>query len=361
MEGEGKKEKKKNRSKGPKPIPSLVQESSGTIDLPLPARTEMKSNSNPKRKGEKKREEKAEERQIDSMKEMEKDAEYRRLNAKIKEQEYRMRQIEMNAKASRDLSGQIAKKVEEEVRQKLSQAAILTAMYKSDETSSPDGPRSDTRGGSKSQKKRNDRRNTERPEKEQNHQGSRNTSPPSTSSALPLKPSARSQIRLPKDAAPFKHQHQDHHSDLIENELPREPKVTEKEKLFLQLEADIKRAIDEIRRDKAALQDFCLLGPSNGAPDYALKCTEFENLILEKLTSGETHQACRNKDLQKLTEMKLKQLGLFHAVLSSAMNSEARVTKESLISQVLLLFLFLPPSLPSSHSCWLIDRHCLSF
>jgi hypothetical protein len=333
MEGEGKKEKKKNRSKGPKPATAATRESIISTEeaQPVSVRPEMKSNSHTKRKAEKRREDKPEERQNEAVKEMERDAEYRRLNAKIKEQEYRMRQIEMNAKASRDLSGQIAKKVEEEVRQKLSQAVILSAMYKSEESGTTDDPRSaHARAPPKSQKKRADRRTVAPPESSESTRGASSSSHPSE---LPQKPSAtRSQIRLPKDAAPFKHQRQS--NDLTESELEREPKVNEKVKLFLQLDSDIKRRIDEIRRDKAALQDFCLLGPSNGAPDYALKCTEFEGLILGKLKGDDILEACQSKDLQRLTEMKLKQLGLFHAVLNSAMSSEARVTKESLISQV---------------------------
>jgi hypothetical protein len=340
-------------SKFPPPLSSalLIPENNNNRNL---------SNKKKNRKGsggggDKKQEEKGEGQAYDPNKVMERDSEYRRLNAKIKEQEYRMRQMELNAKSNRDLSDRIAKKVEEEVRHKLSKAMIMSSMYKAEEsTSSPSRSSGAQEGGKRGGggKKKGNERKSESDRTQQSQKKDAKTSDieqPQNQPSVSQNP--RSQIRLPKDAAPFRHLPTNSSSgggeDLSEFEaqqLKTEAKLKEKERFFLQLESEVKKRIDEIRRDKSALQDFCLLGPSNGAPEYALKCNEFESLIMDKLTRGDLLEACQEKYCHKLTEMKLKQLGLFHAVLSSAMNnSEARTTKESLITKV-------PSFLPSSLS-----------
>jgi hypothetical protein len=383
MEAQKKSKRRNNKSHGGKPSPGehpppKTRESVDDVDpaafnsrapdpraspmappsLPspsLPISSENNNNNNKRRNrrggagagGEKKEEGEGQRNDINKV--MERDSEYRRLNAKIKEQEYRMRQMESNAKSHRDLSDRIAKKVEEEVRQKLSKAMIMSTMYKAEE-SSPPRRSSEVRDGGKreSRKKWSEKRSESEGEVTVEPSGFQNP---------------RSQIRLPKDAAPFRNQQptssiKEEPSEIEEHQQKMETKAKEKERFFLQLESEVKKRIDEIRRDKLALQDFCLLGPSNGAPEYALKCHEFESLILDKLSRGDVIGACQEKYCHKLTEVKLKQLGLFHAVLSSAMNSAARTTKESLITQVSFILLPPPPFLNLSR---LADHNCLPF
>mmetsp|Transcript_3015 Transcript_3015/g.4597 ORF Transcript_3015/g.4597 Transcript_3015/m.4597 type:complete len:1289 (-) Transcript_3015:431-4297(-) len=279
-------------------------------------------------------------------KEMEKDAEYRRLNAKIKEQEYRMKQLEESSKAEADMTARLAQKVEEEVMQKLSRAAIMSRMYKSSVASN------------KSQEL--DKESTRRVEKTQSNRGVTdvNTQSPSTILAQSRPEKGDGKPRdctrgLLKVQPPRIHQSAQSISDVrnitpvsdpdfqaesVENESTNSYRLNRRQMTVL--ERDIFQILDEIRRNKPLLQDFCLLGPSNGAPELTRKALELEDMYLQELRGegvGTAAQAVDEGVPQRIWDVRQKQLQLFSSVLSSA-NKAGRADKDAKVLQIRNVF-----------------------
>jgi hypothetical protein len=233
-------------------------------------------------------------------KQMERDEEYRRLNARIKEQEYRLRQLDASKRDAEEIEKRLAKKVEEEIVQKLSRAALLSSMYKASQSNPiQNSPKFEPMGSNQPTK---------------NHAETRMEGI-----------GARETLNNPVQVAPVS-------AKLI------------KRKQMLDLETNLQRTIEEIRRDKSQLQDFVLLGPANGAPDYSLKCSELEAYFLHDLTCHSLKEeegvslveACENRVCERLWDLRQRQLQLFHLVLSSAAQKGAseKSSNENIISQV---------------------------
>ena len=66
-------------------------------------------------------------REFQNEMEMKRDREYRLLNEKLREKEYRLRELEEARDQQERMSGNLAKKIEEEVMQKLTQSAPTEA------------------------------------------------------------------------------------------------------------------------------------------------------------------------------------------------------------------------------------------
>ena len=97
-----------------------------------------------------------------------------------------------------------------------------------------------------------------------------------------------------------------------------------------QLESKLHALLDQLKKDKGRLQDYCLLGIANGAPELATAVSDLQRHYTDNITTAPL-KACELEYPQLLWEMWHKLLQQFYAVLSSNANKDAQ---SSLFHQV---------------------------
>lgn len=283
-----------------------------------------------------------------------------------------MRQMEISKKAEKDVTDRLAQRVEDEVIQKLSRAAILSNMFKASQTGSAT-PIEEYSSSGEATSKRDMLSSTRLGEMSSQARSTRGPSTAAPSSRLESKGETRSHKRDETrrnsglrngggaDSSILRVSTQERGKSVGGNvrddydrsrvplrsstaasaarpvDVEPEDPVKANRRVIASLEAECSKMIDEIRKNKSLLQDFCLLGPATGAPDYVTKSNQLEMLLRSELEQhaghvGTQYQAFSDNLAHKLWTNRQKKLQLFHSVVSSG--SKAASANEGMIGKV---------------------------
>lgn len=232
------------------------------------------------------------------------DAEYRRLNAQLREKNYRLQQLE----------------------EKLGSGSVK--QYHGEEKSGL------------AKEKRNANRNRKKNYREQQPSAvdavnSAKTTPSMApenrkSSSAPSPSSSRGMLRvaLPTKAVPR----------AIDTSPPTAHAPDPLLVRHRQLESRLQSLLDQLKKDKGRLQDYCLLGIANGAPEIATAVSDLQRHYTDTIAATPL-KACELEYPQLLWEMWHKLLQQFYAVLSSNVNKDAESALFHQVSEIYTLWI----------------------
>mmetsp|Transcript_20154 Transcript_20154/g.33962 ORF Transcript_20154/g.33962 Transcript_20154/m.33962 type:complete len:1454 (+) Transcript_20154:116-4477(+) len=289
------------------------------------------------------------------------DDEVRALTTQLREKEERLQQMEaLQAQESLAQSEALAKRVEQEVTQKLFKASVLSSMYK-DSLVAPEPTPSTGKANKRASPPKSSKQLKLIPSgRRAGGEDSRNTHnlddqggsgvgvsvgagllrfPASSRNPIENDPSqpgatpARVQKKSPQKTAVGKGKEKVQRAKVYEmtaDELrEKELSIAAKEKVaaerrFAAMELEIKEILNDIRQSKPLLQDFCLLGIAIGAPvDYIEKCSalreHYTTMLLEEAhRNAEPASRSAERWARKLCDLPIKQVGLIRQVLDKA-------------------------------------------
>ena len=275
---------------------------------------------------------------------------------------FRMRQMEAQKKVEKDMTDRLAQRVEEEVVQKLSRAAILSNMFKAsqlsaegsdtnprvnapprhDESMSRGAGRHNPSSSSSKQKKDKDHRDRDtdkyrdRDRERDSTRGKGRGGGGGTGGLLRIQ-QASSSGRDARSAGQDVGGNDSFNRDLSDRPTPHQTPLQIQRNAVKTLDVECSAMIDDIRKNKALLQDFCILGPSNGAPEYWTKSMELERLLLSELQQqhnvGSQLEALEDGLAEKMWTNRQRTLQLFLSVLNSA-SKAGRSVSEGVVAQV---------------------------
>lgn len=288
--------------------------------------------------------------------EMKRDREYRLLNEKLREKEYRLKELEAGKIQQDELAAQLAKKIEKEVIMKLAQASTLSHLLLAQtgtstveniqqSASKQTSVNVDNSGNHSVAKESKRKQRIERPLNTNQKSESQNGKPLSSKESAVAtvdqsggskraergkggggllkvpwlgKDEESSTEPLPSTLPPPPHLQQSGkgQTNAIGSTKRSAPPAPETEALRTKrLEASFQHTIEGLRKDPASLVDYCVLGPSSGSPELHRIACELENQYLTAIRASPVTASSAGL-ANRLWALRHRQLELFISTLS---------------------------------------------
>eukprot|EP01041_Mallomonas_annulata_P008228 gene8228-16920_t len=306
--------------------------------------------------------------------EMRRDREYRTLNEKLREKEYRLRELEAEKLEQNKFNGSLAKKIEQDVLQRLTQSTALGKLLQSNDTEKRLKSNESTVKGVGCDKITPKRSTTKGSSPATSQSINNGGNRPHRTESTPKRSEPRASgglIRVPwlslkeNDKLDYLSGKMDIGGDkgpVSSSTPPPVPPQTQrgiygirpmsmpvclmdptKSSLQVeieretgrvrQLETAFQRTFEELRKNKDAVCDFCVLGPTNGSPELSRLVGELEALFMDQLRR-QPFTLVNITAANRLWALRHKQLELFLGLLNNKPGRADRGGKASASSKI---------------------------